>query len=333
MDLKFKNIFKIKVSFGMIACLLIAIPPSEGLAQNTAAEPVWGYAITAPRIDPERLFSLPGSDLTFTISQIRNIYAPADWYPQDHPVMPNIVAFGREQEVWACSGCHYPNGKGRPENAGIAGLPESYFVQQLHDFRDGLRKSAQLRKHNTNTMGAISRMMTEDEIQAAAEYFGSMSWTQWIRVIETDTVPKTRISGGMYLRLEGEEAGTEPIGQRIVETPENTEHTELLRDPRSGFIAYVPVGSIAKGESLARNGESRTLQCAICHGENLEGLGFVPGLRGRSPSYVARQLYDFQMGTRQGAFSALMTPVVENLTSEDVLNLSAYVASLAPTEY
>ena len=75
-----------------------------------------------------------------------------------------------------------------------------------------------------------------------------MKWTPWIKVVETDTVPKTRIAGGMFLKLEGGE--TEPIGQRIIETPDDAERTEVLRDPRSGFIAYVPSGSIKKGEAL-----------------------------------------------------------------------------------
>ena len=49
-------------------------------------------------------------------------------------------------------------------------------------------------------------------------------------------------------------AETEPIGMRIVETPENPERTEMLRDPRSGFIAYAPVGSVKKGEALVKTG-------------------------------------------------------------------------------
>jgi hypothetical protein len=50
-------------------------------------------------------------------------FGPADWYPGDHPKMPDVVAHGRRPDVHACSLCHYPNGKGRPENAGVAGLP------------------------------------------------------------------------------------------------------------------------------------------------------------------------------------------------------------------
>jgi cytochrome c553 len=263
--------------------------------------------------------------LSFTLAQVRDGFGPADWYPGDHPAMPDVVAHGkREQQVVACSLCHYPNGKGRPENAGVSGLPYAYFVQTMLDFKNDARKSADPRKGNTNRMIAFAKAMTDDEIKASAVYFSSIKWTPWIRVIETDTVPKTRIAGGMFLVLEGAEAGREPIGQRIIETPEKTEDTELLRNPRSGFIAYVPPGSIRKGEALAKS-----TQCAVCHGADLEGLGPVPGIAGRSPSYTVRQLYDMQQGARKGLWADLMKPVVEKLTAEDMLNLAAYTASRA----
>jgi cytochrome c553 len=136
----------------------------------------------------------------------------------------------------------------------------------------------------------------------------------------------------MHLRLEGADAGTEPIGRRIVETPKNTEHTELLRNPRSGFTAYVPTGSVERGRVLAATGGGKTTACAVCHGENLDGLALVPTLRGRSPSYLARQLVDFKVGARRGAWSPLMTGVVAGLSADDILNLSAYLASLQPRD-
>src|SRR5207248_1891864 len=103
--------------------------------------------------------------------------------------------------------------------------------------------------------------MTDDEIRAAATYFTSMKWTPWVKVVETDSVPKTRIAGGLFIAVEGADAGREAIGQRIIEVPENGEATETLRNPRSGFIAYVPTGSIKKGEALATRA-----RCAMCHG-------------------------------------------------------------------
>jgi cytochrome c553 len=175
-------------------------------------------------------------------------------------------------------------------------------------------------------MIAIAKGMTEDETKAAAQYFAAMKWTPWIKVVEAGTVPKTRIAGGMFLKLEGTE--TEPIGERIIETPENVEATEVLRDARSGFIAYVPPGSLKKGEALVTTGGAgKTMQCSACHGADLRGLGPVPGIAGRSPSYMVRQLYDMQQGVRKGEWSELMKPVVAKLTNADLLAIAAYTAS------
>jgi cytochrome c553 len=133
----------------------------------------------------------------------------------------------------------------------------------------------------------------------------------------------------MWIPVEG--GSKEPIGTRIVETPENPERTEILRDPRSGFTAYAPVGSIKKGETLVRTGGGgKTEACATCHGPDLKGLGPVPGIAGRSPSYLARQMYDMQSGARHGEWAELMKPVVVKLTDEDLVNITAYLASLMP---
>ena len=105
----------------------------------------------------------------------------------------------------------------------------------------------------------------------------------------------------------------------------------MLRDPRSGFVAYAPMGSLKRGEALVRTGGSgKTVACGACHGADLSGMGPVPGIAGRSPSYIARQMYDVQSGARNGEWAALMKPVVEKLTDDDYVSISAYVASLKP---
>jgi cytochrome c553 len=291
--------------------------------------PFWAYGIppgpvVAPTPAPPdtSMKHLPGNDLSFTRAQISNGFGPADWYPGDHPQMPPIVAKGKEPAVRACGLCHYPNGKGRAENAGVSGLPVSYFIQQMLDFRDDKRKSAETRKANTKAMAVFAKNMTDDEIKQAAEYFGAIKWTPWIKVVESKTAPKTKVNNGLFL-AEGDEK--EPLGNRIVEVPVNAEATEVLRDPHSGFNAYVPVGSVKKGEALVK-----TKQCALCHGEGLKGLGPVPPLAGRSPSYLMRQMYDMQKGFRDGLWTGLMKPVVANLSEQDLLEISAYVAAQAP---
>ena len=60
------------------------------------------------------------------------------------------------------------------------------------------------------------------------------------------------------------------------------------------------------------------------------GLGPVPPLAGRSPSYIVRQLFDMQKGNRNGPNAKLMKPVVASLTVDDMIAIAAYVSSRSP---
>jgi cytochrome c553 len=321
------------------APMMLAAPPQQSQAKT--GEPTWAYGFdappksgdaaappAAPANPPDNVQQkhVDGSLLAFTQKQIADPFGPADWFPGDHPPMPEIVAHGRAKEVVACSLCHYPSGKGRPENAPPMGLSYSYFVQTMEDFKNGLRKSADPRKGNTNRMAGFAKAMTDEEIKETAQYFTSMKWTPWIKVVETNTVPKTHINAGLFIAEAGSEK--EPIAGRIIEVPVNAEASEQLRDPHSGFIAYVPPGSIKKGEALVTTGgNGKTIRCAECHGADLQGLGPVSGIAGRSASYLVRQLYDMQQGTRNGVWTPLMKPVVSKLTNEDMVAIVAYVSS------
>jgi cytochrome c553 len=337
-----------------LALTAVAFAALAGIATALGAEdePVWAWGFTtpppgsppppaapAPPLDKVRQLNLPGSKFSFTLAEIANRYGPADWFPDDHPTMPDIVAHGRESaqpQIWACGFCHYPNGKGRSENANLAGLPYDYIVHTLMDFASDSRKTSDPRKTNTGQMSGFAKAMTEEEIKAAARYFSSIPATAWIKVVESETAPKTEGSKppGMFLTLAGAEAGSEPLGQRIIETPASREDTEILRNPRSGFVAYVPPGSIKKGEALVQDGVTasggKVTACTACHGLDLRGLGPIPRLAGRSPLYIARQLYDMQVGNRSGSWTPLMAAVVANLGPDDLLTAAAYLASLAP---
>jgi cytochrome c553 len=329
---------------GAVAAIATTVQADDG-------PPAWAYGFAIPLmpgtppaeptpaqvLDNVTLHSLPGSKYSFTRAQIADRNGPADWFPEDHPAMPEIVAKGKQfaqPQVYACSLCHYPNGQGRPENANITGLTYEYFMQQMLDFRNGTRKTSDPRKANTGLMTRFARMMTDDEIIAAAKYFTAIPAAPWITVVESETVPRTAPQNGMFLRLEGDGAGFEPIGERIVEMPENTRDTEFLRNPRSGFIAYVPPGSIRKGEALVMKGSmasgAAVTTCTVCHGGDLRGLGPAPPLAGRSPSYIARQLYDMQHNNRNGAWTPLMTAIVAPLSPDDLVTTAAYLASLKP---
>lgn len=228
----------------------------------------------------------------------------------------------------ACGYCHLPNGQGRPENESIAGLPAGYIIQQMSDFKNGLRKGSEPRMPSVSNMVKIGKAASDEEVKMAAAYFSSLHLKPWIRVIEADRVPVTSIKGGMLIVNEG--GATEPIGQRVIEVPEDLERTEL-RDSTSGFVAYVPTGSLRRGANLVTTGGSgTTLRCTICHGSDLKGLGNVPSIAGRSPSQMARQIIDIKNGTRNGPWTQLMKEAVSKLNDDDIVAITGYLASLKP---
>jgi cytochrome c553 len=292
--------------------------------------PAWAYPLQEPGrdrpADDGTLWRTPDSELEFTWTQINDRFNPPDWYPNEHPSMPEIVAHGRPPRVRACAQCHMPHGMGHPESSSLAGLSANYIVQQMRDYKSGARTSLDGRRYNT--MAEIVADMTDEEMQISAEYFAALPPVAWVSVIEAETVPQSYVGAGNMRHAEPD-AGTEPIGMRIIELPEDSHRAEL-RDSHSGFVAYVPPGSVAAGRELATTGAGRTLQCALCHGPDLRGVADIPGIAGRSPIYTARQLWDIKTGARNGPMAALMHNVVANLTDEDILNLSAYAASLEP---
>lgn len=303
-----------------------------------ATPPSWVYTINAPAPpgapaappDDGTPRSVPGSPVRLTRAQLGDLFNPPDWHPDNHPPPPEVVAHGRKPDVRACGYCHYPNGQGRPENSSLAGLPAAYVVQQMADMRAGLRRSAEPRMRPPAAMLAIAKASTVDEDRAAAAYFASFPYRTWIRVVEAATVPKMIVAGAVFVPVTGAGAGTEPIAGRILETPEDVGRAEL-RDSASGFIAYVPPGSIQRGQVLVTSGGGgRTVACGVCHGADLKGLGAVPPLAGRSPSYTVRQLFDFQHGTRRGPWAALMDAAVQKLTLDDMVAIAAYTASREP---
>ena len=317
----------------MSVLLSVAVFAENVTAQDTAFElPSWAY----PTVDEGRggrgpddgtLLSTPDSDLEFTKTQINDGFNPPDWYPNEHPVMSEIVAHGRAPNITACGLCHMPHGLGHPESSSLAGLPVNYAIQQMRDYASGDRTS--LLPSRISRMLVATPEMTGEDFRSSAEYYAQIKPTKWITVIEAEMVPETYVGAGA-MRHPEPEYGMEPIGQRIIEIPEDS-HRADLRDSHSGFIAYAPPGSVEAGKELAATGGSgRTIQCDICHGADLKGLGDVPSIAGRSPMYIARQLWDLKHGARKGTSAALMLATVANLTDEDVLNLAAYLASLEP---
>lgn len=316
---------------GLLASGLLVVATSSA----TFEPPQWAYGAGekgAPYPDDGQPKRLAGSTRAYSFKQIEDSFSPADWYPQDHPPMPPVpVAAGRKPDVRACSWCHLPNGFGHPQSSSLAGLSADYLTRQLADFKSGARHSSV----GNSIMATITRAMTADEARAAVSYYAKLRRRPWIKVVEANMAPTTVIVEG-GLRIQREPEALEPLGERIVEVPQFPARTRLY-DSHAGFVAYVPPGSIRRGRDFAAMGAGKVQACSTCHGKDLRGAEHapdstlpVPGLTGRSPTYVVRQLYDFHSGARSGEGAMLMKPVATQMSLREMIDVAAYLASLAP---
>jgi len=210
--------------------------------------------------------------------------------------MPDLVAHGRKPAVLLRL-LPLAQRPGPSRKRSLAGQPAAYILE-AGDGNEGRPPQDLAADHGSiKAMDAIAAAANAEEIKIAADYFSKLHYKKWIRVVEAGKVPKFEISShNMLVKAKGD--GTEALGMRIAEMPENLDRVEL-RDPSLGFVAYVPKGAIAKGRKLVESGNG-AFPCASCHGADLKGSGDVPALAGRSPSGIVRQLYDIQHGTRTG---------------------------------
>jgi cytochrome c553 len=313
-------------NFVWVLALALLFVVAIGAQAPKQGSPAWAFLIPDKEQPPNEESSgpihVPGSNKTYTAQQIDDLNNPPDWFPDEHSQPPQVVIHGNGQ-VLACGACHLMASQGHPESADLAGLPADYIARQMAYFKSGARK-------DPARMNAIAKTMSDADIRQAAEWFASLKPKVWVRVVETDTVPKSFVSARGRMRLPMPGGGMEPLGNRIVELPEDAARA-TSRDPHSGFVAYVPKGSIAKGQALVNTGgNGKTIACTICHGDSLKGLGDVPRIAGLHPLYIGRQLYSIQTGESNGNAVALMKKVVANLNADDMLAIAAYVSSQAP---
>lgn len=309
----------------------VASPPHAG--DRGKPQTSFGRSLdpTLPRDEQLKPLHVGGSGRTYTRLDLNDWHNPADWFPDEHAPLPQVVAHGPAslgEKSCACAYCHKVTGGGRADNAPIAGLPLAYFLRQLEDFRHGRRSSSDPRKSNSLTMIALAGAISNEEALAAATYYAAQTGNPPLRVIETELAPPARLHGTRFVASGNER--TEPLVGRILEVAEDPRQSEDLDNPHFGYIAYVPIGSIARGRRLVSNSmnDPATGACSNCHGPDLRGLGDVPPIAGRSPSYLVRELYDFKTRARNGTQSAQMQAVVLRMTTAEMTDIAAYLATL-----
>jgi cytochrome c553 len=327
---------------------VLALAPLLALAQTAAftkgattkeiaplmAKPVapfeWAYPVgptNLPKPDPNATFTAKGADpsIKLTARQISDSFGPPDWFPKDHGPLPQIVAHGRSPHVVACILCHLPNGNGHPESASISGLTVPYIVEQMHAFRDGERTNIR-----APAMIEMALDISEAELRDAAAYFAHIpkAQQQWIRVVETSKAPANHVGAG-GARFFDKGAETVPVEPGMIYEVAENEEVELRND-HVGFVDYVPMGSLAKGRTVAMGNRGQMRTCGSCHGDDYRGHDDAPRIAGRSAYYLIRQLADMRSGVRKGAALGKMKDVVGKLSDADILNVAAYMASRAP---
>jgi len=313
-----------RIVWVLAVALLYVFSVGVASQQPPAANLTWAFPDRVEKEFPADTTekTAPGSTKKYTQAQIDDLLNPPDWLPDQHPMPPQVVVKGRGGAL-ACGACHLMSGLGHPESSDLTGLTLPYMVQQMLDFKSGVRKDPTGKR-----MNGIAMEVTDEDAHLAAEYFAALPRRPFQKVVEADMVPKTYLGNGRMRFLEP--GGVmEPIAGRVITVPEDLARVRL-RDPYSGFISYVPVGSVARGKTIVETGGGRTIACGICHGQDLKGQASIPRLAGMHPIYTARQLYWFKDGTRNGVDAALMKPVADALGPEDIVAISGYLASLAP---
>jgi cytochrome c553 len=328
-----KTPWRFGLEVAVIAFLTCTPSTSKG-ATDSAAVPAWVFPLNPDppahlTFDDLKPVRIPNSDVSYTEARVNDFFNVPDWRPGSHSVMPPIVAGGRRPEVYACGFCHTAAGQGRPENASLAGLPAAYIMSQVLDFKSGARKSAFAGPYRpADRMIHSVSYATNEELSAAADYFAAQTLHPRVWVTERTRVPRSHVVGWVYAAEKN--GGSEPLGQRLLEfAPDPVRHEH--RDDAMRYVAYVPRGSISRGKHIAQAGvDSPTNACTACHGPQLKGVGVIPPIAGRSPTYILRQLLAFQTGARSGATGLPMRGVTKNLLIGNMIDAAAFAASLPP---
>jgi cytochrome c553 len=102
--------------------------------------------------------------------------------------------------------------------------------------------------------------------------------------------------------------------------------TQSKTAERSTNVVLEPAMARTGSQDAVGRGATLALQqCTMCHGARGESAADAPNLAGQYAEVIIKQMQDYKNGHRS---SSLMQAVSKNLADGDILDLSAYYASL-----
>ena len=318
---------------------LIALGAAPMISVTAAAQdtpPAWAYPVNPPDFKPPpddgTVRQVPGSKAGYTLTQLRDRFIAPDLASRRLPGDAGDRRAGPQ-----AGACMPADSATAPTAPAVRRTPTSPDCRSPTSFARwptsrAARAIARCRIAPDAAQGLqLAKAITDAEIEAAATYFASIKPRSIVRVIESATAPQAVVAAWYYSGVpNGRRSRSASASSRSRRTAEQF----VNRDTRARFVAYVPEGSIKRGQVLATTGGGgRTLPCGTCHGgPTMRGVGVIglPPLAGRSPSYLVRQLYDLKHDTRNGSQGVIMKSTVKDLTIDDMIALAAYLGSLEP---
>ncbi|QPH56099.1 c-type cytochrome [Pontivivens ytuae] len=89
--------------------------------------------------------------------------------------------------------------------------------------------------------------------------------------------------------------------------------------PQNDAIAEI-AGDATAGENVYQS------VCRNCHGPTGAGMASFPKLAGNESEYLIERLAQYRAGERIGPNSALMWPLVEDFSDQDIADIVAYIS-------
>ena len=224
-------------------------PPKPGEKAQPQTPPTRNLRPNQDPAEQTKARQVDGSSATYSLVDIRDGQNVIDWFPGDHPPMPNVVAHGPAQlgkTTRGCGSCHLPNGKGRPENAPPVGTARRVFrpadrrlperpaphgrsAQAEHQHDDRPREGDDRRRDESRRRVLLGHAVDAVDPRRRDE--------RWCR---------RRVSSAIC-SCPRSHAATEPIDGRIIEMPEDEEQAETLRNPALGLCRLRAGGQRQEG--------------------------------------------------------------------------------------